>query len=561
MNHLQYLIAIVFCLTLGLPAEGSEPRATQPKLVVVIVIDQLRGDLVTRFEHEFRDDGFRRLEREGALFVNAHYSYGSSETAPGHATIGTGRLPRQHGVVANKWYFDAANKSGVHAVTDVDVRQIPAKPDVNAPGASPRHLIGPGFGDQLKVSDRRSRVFAVALKDRAAIFTSGKRPDGAYWWDGTTGNFVTSTWYRDKLPGYIEAFNAAKPCEKLAGSKWNLALDPFAYEGCHPVEPQWHDYLGLGAAFPHALPPFDAANPRAYLSALYCTPFGNDLVIDMAEAILRNEKLGSGPAADMLCIGLSSNDLVGHYFGPDSIEMKDMTIHTDRQLARLFGILEESVGMKDCVIALTGDHGCTSTPLLTQKLRLGGGVLDLPKVQARLDDQLQGFFPTPDHGQPPHTIVINLDLPWIYLNQALLATLPDDKRREALRRAVEVLRGFEGVNDVIMADDLAGPMPSPAETTRYLAWRCYHPQRSGQLFVQLAPFWYKTDDKISGHDGGSNHDRHVPIYLFGPRIKPGRYFAEADPCDIATTLASLLGIEPPLDASGRVLHEAMDSRP
>ncbi|MBX3396412.1 MAG: alkaline phosphatase family protein [Phycisphaerae bacterium] len=535
--------------------------AVQPKLVVLIVVDQLRGDLVTRFEEDFSQDGFRRLQNHGALFVNARYTYGSSETAPGHASVGTGRLPRYHGIVANKWFPEDAGPNGIHAVNDPQTRPVPMHSQTTTPGASPWRLIGPGLGDQIKLSDRRSRVFSVALKDRAAIFMAGKRPDAAFWWDLSTGQFISSTWYCDSLPEYVTAFNADRPADRWFGRKWELLLPEANYAGCHPFDSDWMSHPAFGSTFPHALPTFNPDKPRDYYSALWCTPFGNELVIDLAERILTNEKLGRGSAVDMLCIGLSSNDLVGHYFGPDSLETKDVTVQTDRQLARLLKSLDEVVGLDRCLIALTGDHGATSTPLLTQKLGLGGGIFDIPTVEARLNDQLQSFFPTPGFGNPPHQIVISLDMPWCYLNRQLMATLSEPDRQRAMQKAVEILKEYDGVSEVYLESDLSGPMPSRDEQFRYLAWRCCKPGRSGDIFVQLAPFWYKTDDKISGHDSGTNQDRHVPIYLLGPRIRPGRYFTEADPCDIASTLAALLGIEAPLNATGRVLHEAIDTRP
>lgn len=539
---------------------SSAASASEPKLVVLIVVDQLRGDLVTRFEREFSQDGFRRLEAGGALFVNAHYSYASSETAPGHASVGTGRIPRYHGIVANKWFPEDAGPNGVHAVADPQSRPVPQLPQSTTVGASPWQLIGPGLGDQLKLSDRRSRVFSVALKDRAAIFMAGKRPNAAFWWDLSTGQFISSTWYCDSLPEYVKAFNVDRPGNRWAGKKWELLLPEANYDGCHPFDPTWMSHPAFGPTFPHALPTFNPEKPRDYYFALWCTPFGNELVIDLAERILKSEQLGCGQAVDMLCIGLSSNDLVGHYFGPDSIETKDMTVQTDRQLARLLKSIDETVGLKRCLIALTGDHGASSTPLLSQKLGLGGGIFDIPAVEARLNDQLQSFFPTPRFGDPPHQIVVSLDMPWCYLNRRLMATLSESTRQQAMQRVVAVLKEYEGVSDVYLATDLSGPMPSKDEQSRYLAWRCCKPGRSGDFFVQLAPFWYKTDDKISGHDCGTNQDRHVPIYIYGPRIRPGRYFTEADPCDIAPTLAALLGVEAPLNATGRVLHEAIDTR-
>ncbi len=535
-------------------------RREPPRLVVLIVVDQLRADLVTRFARHFGDGGFNRLDREGAFFANAYFSYGPTETAPGHATIATGRLPRQHGIIANKWHIDPNNPRGTLAIADPDVRQIPARSDGSERGASPRALIGPAFGDQLKLSDRRSRVFSVSLKDRAAIFSAGQRPDGVYWWDIATGKFVTSTWYAEALPEYVASYNAARPAERWAGQVWKPLLAPEAYEQCHAVDAEWDTFLGLGHAFPHMLPNLNAADPGPYFRALWCTPFGNELVFELAERVLAAERLGLSQSTDMLCIGLSSNDLVGHYFGPDSPEMMDMTLQTDQQLARFLKTLDEHVGLDRCLIALTADHGATTTPKLSTRLGLGGGVLDVPKLEYELNDRLQGFFPTPSYGEPPHTIVLAADVPWIHLNRKLWATLPVNKQKDAIRRAVVFLKNHEGITDVFTAEELSGAAPSRDDRARWMAWRAYHPERAGELYVRLAPFWYKTDDKIAGHDCGSNHDQHVPIYLRGPRVRPGRYFAPADPCDIAVTLAALLGIEPPLDAVGRVLHEALDTR-
>ncbi len=532
-----------------------------PRLVVLIVVDQLRGDLVTRFGRHFEAGGFRLLTDRGALFVNAHYSYGASETAPGHATIATGRLPRQHGIVANRWFVADPENPSPHAVFDSESHPVPGGADSSAPSASARNLIGPGFADQLRLSDRRSRVLSVALKDRAAIFTAGKRPNGAFWLDGRSGRFVTSSYYGENLLPCVEAFNSEKPAERWIGKSWDRALDATAYESCHPASPEWHEYLGMGATFPHRLADVSDGSLKSYLTTLACSPFGNELVLELAQRLIREEKLGGGDAIDMLCIGFSSNDYVGHYFGIDSPEAMDITIRTDRQLARLFKTLDEQVGLSRCVIALTGDHGATTAPALTQALELGGGILDLPAVERAMENALRPHFPSTNDGQPPDRIVLGADVPWIYLNSPALAALSIDERRAVLAKAATVLKGFEGVAEVLTEDDLQGPAPSADEGARYLAWRCYYPGRSGQLYVQLAPYWFKTDDKISGHDAGTTHDRHVPIFVFGPRVRPGRYFEAADPCDISVTLAALIGIEPPLNAVGRVLSEAIDSRP
>lgn len=534
----------------------------RPRLVLLIVVDQLRGDLVTRFGDHFGEDGFKLLESRGALFVNAHYSYGSSETAPGHATIGTGRLPRDHGIVANKWFVDDAEYSSPQAVFDAECHRVPGPATGAVAGASPHNVKGPGLADQIRVSDRRSRVYSVALKDRAAIFPAGLRPNGAFWLDGQTGEFISSTYYGDALPACVSAFNSKKPANRWSSKTWERALEESAYASCRPVDPGWHTYLGLGAGFPHRLPELNAGQSRAYFAALACSPFGNELVTDLAIDILNSEALGTSDATDMLCVGLSSNDYVGHYFGVDSPEAMDITVQTDRQLARIFKAVESQVGLDRCLIALTGDHGATTPPQVAQTAKLGGGVLDLPAVERTLESRLRHYVDNAaGKGKHPGRIVLGADVPWVYLNPVLLSGISGQERHELLREAAETLKKIDGVLNVVTEDELKGASPSPDDGARYLAWRCYYPGRAGQLYVQLAPYWFKTDDKIAGHDIGTNHDRHVPIFLAGPRVKPGRYFDAADPRDIAVTIAALLGIEPPLGATGRVLHEAIDTRP
>ncbi|MCG8405825.1 MAG: alkaline phosphatase family protein [Phycisphaerales bacterium] len=555
-------LVFVLLLTVAVrPTMGQSSAEGDVRLVVFIVVDQLRADLVTRFSQHFGDDGFRRLMRDGAHFVNAYFSYGSSATAPGHATISTGRIPRQHGIVANKWYLKPNAQRAEYAVDDENCRFVPSRADGRTGARSPHRLIGPALGDQIKISDARSRVFSVSLKDRAAIFMGGQRPDGAFWWDLRTGHFISSSYYCEELPDYVTALNARNTADQYAGKNWSRLLSAEDYAGRHGVGASWSNYANLGHSFPHTLPTVGDGSGYGFYSALWCTPFGNDLVLDVVERVLANEKLGRGSAVDMLCVGFSSNDLCGHQFGLDSPEAMDMTIQTDRQVGRLLKMLDQQIGLNRCIVALAGDHGATSSPSLTKKLGLGGEYLDLKALGDELNIRLQRHFDSTDGEPTNHKIVRAVNLPWVYLNRQLLAKLYRGHRRELLVDAADFLRATDGIANVFTEGELTGPMPAAEDVHRWLAWRCYHPERSGQLYMQLKPYWYKVDNKISGHNMGFNHDRHVPIMITGPRIQPGRYFSPAMPCDIAVTVAALLGIEPPLDAVGRVLHEAVDTAP
>lgn len=532
------------------------PQTTQdtpPRLVVLIVIDQFRTDYLTRFAPHLAPNGFRRLMSEGAIFYNAYFSYAATVTAAGHATIASGRLPREHGIVANQWYDspDAKKMSGVF--TDPRCQPIGQSPDEKQKGRSPAELIGPNFADQLKFADARSRVYSLAIKPRASIAMAGHRPDGCFWWSEETGRWLTSTYYAPALPACVDAINKAESVDRFAGQSWTRLLPDAAYALCTPLAADTEVEFALGAQFPHSLPK-RASKPRpGYYAALMATPFGNEITLDLAAAILKNEKLGQGPAIDLLCISLSSFDVAGHLFGPESPEMMDFTLQTDRQLAAFLNLVDKQVGPGRALIALSADHGVRTTPTLTRVHRLEGGTVDLSALEKDVERAMQKSAPS----QKPY--VRGIELPWLYLDPAIDA-LPPEKRLPLYDAAVAALRANPGIADAITADQLTGPPPS-SDDPRYFVYRCYYPTRSGQVCLRTAPYWTKQSKDAAGHSAGANHDRHVPIVLAGPGINAGKYYTPADPMDIAPTLAALLGIEPPLGCQGRVLHEALDSSP
>lgn len=550
------LAALALVLFRSLPPARGETDPPKVRLVVLLVVDQLRADYLTRFGPHFGEDGFALLTKRGAHFLNAHYSYGATSTAPGHATIATGRLPRQHGIVSNEWHLDPESATDQSAVDDPKCELIGLPPGQRGLGRSPRNLIGPALGDQMKLMDRRTRVFGVSLKARSAILPAGKKPDGAFWWNDTDGGFLSSTYYFQKPPAYIEDYNQTRWTDRYAGQEWKLLLPEAAYAGCQPdAEPWIPANFPLGATFPHKLPAVAGERPdKTFYTMLYCTPFGNELVLEIARRILVEEKLGQGPAPDLLCVSLSSNDACGHVFGPDSPEVMDITLCTDRQLAAFFKLLDEQVGLKHCLIALSADHGVTSVSHVTKPLELGGGRLNLRRVKKALNTALAETGISMPNG---HEHILGIQPPWVYFDRSI-QKLDAEKRDKLLEAGARALRQIEGVAEVFTANELAGPPPARDDLYRWLAWRCYHPQRSGELYMQISPHWYEEGGDAAGHSAGFSYDRHVPIALFGPGVRPGRYFAPADPLDIVPTLAALLGIEPPLNPAGRVLNEALE---
>ncbi len=541
------LIALLTSLSLAVEANSQTDR---PRLVVLISVDQLRGDYLQRWQPHFSEDGFNRLINRGAWFENGYYSYGCSATAPGHATLVSGRLPRQHGIVGNKWFLEPGITKGAYAVVDPKTKLVGAGGLALKIGKSPHQLIGSALGDELKLADKRARVFSVSLKDRTAIFAGGQRPDGVFWWDRSNGRFVTSTYYMKKLPDYVQDFNKTKWADRFVGAEWKPLLGPEVYAGCYALEQDWHPaFERYGAAFPHQLP---AEPGLLYYTAIYTMPYGNEVVLELAHRIIVNEQLGQDAVPDFLSVGLSSNDPCGHVFGPQSAEVLDITLRTDRQLAGFLNLLDEQIGLDQCLIVLTGDHGVSPAPKVAEALGLRAGLFDTGAAIDGLNETLRPLAP-PD---APDPLVLGANQPWIYCDPRFEEA--DRAVDGALTRAaVKYLRSLDGIADVFTGPELAGPAPSPDDLNRWLAWRSYYPGRSGYFFFKLDPFWYRSTSNFAGHNGAYRSDRHVPIVFTGPRIRPGRYAQQVDTTDIAVTLSAILGIPAPTDAIGRVLHEAM----
>ncbi|UCG31695.1 MAG: alkaline phosphatase family protein [Phycisphaerales bacterium] len=538
---------------------ASPPRVraqtAEPRLVVLISVDQLRADFTTQFTGHFCDGGFARLRRLGASFENATLSYGASATGPGHATLATGRIPRHHGIVANKWFLDASATTSRHAVDDPNCQMVGLPPGTSGGGKSAWQLIGATVGDELKRRDPRSRVFSVSLKDRTAIYMAGKGADGVFWWDKRAGgDFVSSTYYVRRLPAYVEDFNRNKLADGYGGATWDMLLDSNAYVGCIPVRAEWLDgVLPYGLHFPHVLPPADYDPRGLYYYCVYGSPFGNDMVLEMAKRILVNERLGADGIPDLLCIGLSSNDVVGHLFGPDSPEIMDMTVRTDRQLAGLLDLLDREVGLGSCLIVLTADHGVTMPGAVARLKGLDGGRAEIVKACGRLNAMLRERFGPLANGRE---YVSGQQIPWVYFDRAFLR-LDEDRRGEILRTAAEFFGSVPGVADVFRADELIGPEPPPDDRAHYLAWRSFHPERSGELFLRLAPYHYYASGEFAGHSPGLPTDLEIPVMIAGPGVRPGPYFRPVRLCDVAPTVAELVGVRLSDCSDGRVLREAL----
>jgi predicted AlkP superfamily pyrophosphatase or phosphodiesterase len=537
------LIKILAAVLLGCAASPAS-FAAPVDLVVLVVVDQLRGDMPWRFRDRFGEGGFRYLMDQGRSFSNAHYQHANTLTASGHATLATGGNAPQHGLAANDW-FDAAQRRVVYCMEDPDHPELGG-----GAGRSPRNLSSSTFGDELVLaSGGRSRVFAVSLKDRSAIILGGHLGK-AYWYSARNGRFVTSSYYHDALPEWAEAWNAARPADRYSAETWRLLQDSAAYLFAGQEEREHERPAGmLGRSFPHPL-----ANPdrAAYYTSLKETPMADQLTLDFVRALVAAEKPGRQGATDVLAISFSATDYIGHAFGPDSLEAEDNLLRLDRTLAELFRLLDDTVGLQRALVVLTSDHGTAPIPEYVAERGIEAGRHDPDHFMRQVNHGLRGRFGTDED------LALAFWVPGIYLDLASVERLGLEVA--AVERAVaEEIVGIPGFALAFTRSDLlAGRHPASPEAARVLA--AFHPQRSGNVIVVPDPFWYLDEEPFGNaamHGTLYSYDTHVPLMFAGPGIGRGVVHRRVAPRDLAPTLSTWLGTVPPSGSVGVPLVEVL----
>ena len=518
------------CLTLvvALPVSScASAYDGHPKLVVVIVIDQFRGDYLERYREQFGDAGFRLLLDHGAYFPNCNYNYANTRTAPGHATLFTGAYSNGHGIADNEWW-DPKKKQLVTSVEDDGTKLVGVGGDKT--GASPHNLLADTLGDELKLATQgKARVFGVSLKDRAAVLPGGFAADAAYWIEPKSGAWVTSTYYREDLPKWVQDFNSGRPA-KYWDREWKDAQGTVLRSTAHR---KGRD--GSDAGF------YEVVGPTA---------FANEYEFEFAKELMVYENLGRGPATDFISISLSPNDILGHQVGPDSPEMRQMALDLDRELADFFNFLGHQIGLANVWITLSADHGVSSLPDAVKKLRIPAANLDSAKLEAQINSALAAKF-SPSHP----AAYVKLDYPLAWLDQdAFSAAHVHERDAEA---AVGEAMKQAGLRNYYTKSQLAaGEAPNTALGRKYL--NSYSPE--GSWYVMGVPDFYSVGpSKGTDHASPYTYDTHVPLAFYGLPFQPGTYRGSVEPVDMVATLASLLGINAPTHAVGRVLVEGIAS--
>ena len=544
---------------------GEKPPAVRPTLVVVVSIDQFPYEYLQRFRPNFAPDGmFLKFRKDGATFFNCHHGHAVTKTAPGHSVLLTGAFPNVNGIVGNEW-FDRTLGRRVYCVEDRDYRTVgnlaPAADDPDAPysprraagsrpdGVSARSLIAGTLGDVMKLANPAAKVFGIALKDRAAVLMAGHAADGVFWFDDDNGNWVTSTYYARSLPPYLRNYNESPAGETFAGQNWELLLEQDRYlQYAAPTLPAFAPRPG----FPHVLP--TKAGP-GYYKALATSPFGNQFTLDSARLIIASEKLGQDDVTDLLAINLSSNDYVGHAYGPHSLEVQDITLHTDRQLAEFARLVEEELKGRPWVMALSSDHGVAPVPEYAVGLRLPAERDPLGNVkkaeaalEVRLVEQLGSLAPDRTYIQACEDGQVYLDhsLPELRGERLIVA---QRIVRDWLYEQPDVAVAF--IREELLAQNATGGLALAFQRT-------LHGQRSGDVLYALRPYTL-AGSSTANHGSPWEYDSHVPLLFWGAGIRPGRFDTATTPASLAPTLARLIGVDPPSCCAVPALGEALAS--
>lgn len=538
-----------------------------PRLLVLVVIDQFPRELLDRFGPLFGAGGFRRLLEQGADFTDCHHEMLGTFTGPGHAVAVSGAYPVETGIVHNAWYSRRAGRV-VHCVADESHRIVGLRvASDDREGAAPPPSLSATVGDVLRLATgMRAKVVSVAIKARSAVLLGGQHPNGAYWFDENTCSFVTSTYYARELPAWAAEFNAAAPCERYIGGKWTKVRADVDYERWADVDdaPYERPAHGMGRTFPHEIGELsgEGAGAERY-AAVAASPFGNELLFELGRAAIEGEELGRDDVPDLLALGLSSNDLVGHAFGPHSQEVLDITLRTDRLLADFLAFLDARIGKDRWAVVLTSDHGIAPVPEYLERR----GLLPVREDHYRRSSTAfriavsealaRRFFAS---GSPPEefrNVIEAWIQPFVYVNPGASALLPQPFSFDDLLEAVreETLR-LEGVRRVYVRSERPA-LASSQESLDRRAYRSWHPENGGDLLVVMEPYWLDTETAATTHGSFYRYDTHVPMILYGAGVRPGRFARPTEVVDLAPTLARLLRVMPPPMSQGRVLSEAV----
>lgn len=549
---MKQLGLIFLFLLIGSSVFAQKTDTDRPKLVVGVVVDQMRQEYLYRFSSKFGEGGFKRMMDEGFMLQNAHYNYAPTVTGAGHASVYSGTTPAIHGIIGNDWY-DKEGKKNVYCVEDEKYSTV-GSASVEDGKMSPQRMLTTTITDELKIStQKKAKVVGISIKDRGSILPAGHMADAAYWYDEKVGKFISSTFYMTALPGWVDNFNKRNLPDKYLSQVWNPLYPIEQYVDSGPDNSPYEGKLGgkEKPTFPYDLP---AMFKKSGYDILSYTPFSNDYLTEMAKAAIDGEKMGSDESPDFLCVSYSAPDKLGHAVGPNGIELEDMYLRLDRSLADLFKKLDEVAGKGNYVVFLSADHAVAENPQYLIDNKVPAGYMRNSNLKARLNPFLQTYFPGKD-------VVQSIMNEQVYFNHDAFSSDPKTGGMDILiatELTVNYLLQEKGVANAFPKSLLRQGAFNEAGH-KGMAIRGYNPKRSGDITIILEPAWYESSSVVGTTHGSSyTYDTHVPILFFGKGIKHGTSVLPHTITDIAPTLAILLKTKFPNGCTGQPIAELFD---
>lgn len=528
------------------PKSIQSSASSKPKLIVGIVVDQMRWDYINQFKPFFTSQqGFLRFVNEGASCNNNLIPYVPTVTACGHTAVYTGSTPALHGITGNQWY-DNYKQRNVYCVEDPTVQSVGV---AGSPAGkmSPVNVWTTTIGDEIKLANNfKSKVIGISIKDRGAIIPAGHSADGAFWYDSKSGNFISSTYYGNNLPTWVTEYNAQHRVDSFYAKGWNLSLAKSVYQANCDGDINAYESTPLGAeqkSFPYTLSQFIGKDYGKIAS----TPYGNNLVVELAEQALINEQMGADDKTDLLAISFSSPDYIGHSFGPNSWETLDGYIKLDALIAQLFDRLDKQVGKNNYTVFLTADHAVANIPDFAKKHKIPGGLVSEAGLKKELGQHLlkQGL---------DDKLIAAIGEYNVHFNHQLMDSLgiPQEKLVKIVSNYIEQKPGILQVVESRKAASAALP-----EQLRERIVNGFNPQRSGDLFIVTKSGYMDGYATGTNHGVFYNYDAHIPLLWYGNGIKKGQVNSVNYMTDVAPTVTTLLGIQMPSGAIGKPILEVL----
>ncbi|MBK7149355.1 MAG: alkaline phosphatase family protein [Bacteroidetes bacterium] len=534
----ERLLLFFTIISLSISAQTSPASAT-PKLVVGLVVDQMRWDFFYRYPTKYSENGFKRLLREGYKCENTHINYSPSYTAPGHASIYTGSVPNVNGITGNYWYDYDAGKV-VYCTEDTTRKTVGAAGKAGL--MSPVRMQSTSIADEMKLSSNFiSKTIGIALKDRGAILPAGHSANAAYFYDGASGNWITSSYYMDTLPAWATAFNDKKLAATYVSGNWNTLLPLAQYFESHDDDVPFESAFRNEAkpVFEHKVS--ELAKPG--LDIIRATPFGNSFTLDFAKAAIENEKLGMGKNTDMLAISLSSTDYIGHQFGPNSVEAEDCYLRLDKDIESFLNFLDAKIGKGNYLLFLTADHGAAHAPGFLQSKKIPAGSLNTDTLVDQLNRILQTKMGAGEW-------ILTFDNMQFYLNKELIADSAADVE-EIKEIIISYCLKQDGVADALDMQEIEESTLNADMKSKII--NGYYPGRSGDIFLLTKPGWVEGFAKGTTHGTIYPYDTHIPLLFMGWKVKPASDYTPVYITDIAPTIAAMVKCQEPNGSVGKVI--------